>query len=207
MTVETAVIGARTTITRPEEDEEDDLVQEEDEEGRVNNSEAPVRDFDWLTDQLAVGGRLADDSAADLAAQGIGAVVDLRDEECDDEEALARAGIDFLHLPTPDLEPASPEALERGVAFVRERIARGEKVLIHCQHGIGRSALLALCVMVELGFEPLEAIRHAKQRRERVSPSPSQFSGWCAWLRSRGSEAPTMHDFGCIAYRRISTGG
>ena len=112
-----------------------------------------------------------------------------------------------LHLPTPDLEPAAPEMLDRGVTFARNHIERGERILIHCQHGIGRSALLALCVMVELGFEPLDAIRHAKQRRERVSPSPSQFAGWCAWLRSRGHEAPTMHDFGCIAYRRNSTAG
>jgi protein tyrosine phosphatase (PTP) superfamily phosphohydrolase (DUF442 family) len=173
----------------------------------VNNSNGPPADFDWLTDQLAVGGRIAGDGAATLVAHGIGAVVDLRGEDCDDEAALAQAGIEFLHLPTPDLEPASLEALDQGVSFVRDRLARGDKVLIHCQHGIGRSALLALCVMVELGFEPLDAIRHAKQRRECVSPSPSQFSGWCAWLRSRGHEAPTMHDFGCIAYRRNSAGG
>ena len=162
-------------------------------------------DFHWLTEQLAVGGRFPPERAAELAeAHGVRAVIDLRQEDQDEEALLADAGIAFLHLPTPDMHPAPPEMLERGVAFARAHIERGERVLIHCQHGIGRSALLALCVLVDQGFAPLDAIRHAKERRERVSPSPAQFEGWCAWLRARGHQAPTMHDFGCIAYRHVA---
>ena len=163
--------------------------------------------FHWLTDRLALGGAFAPEEAGDLAKQhGISAVVDLRAEDRDDEELLRAAGIELLHLPTPDLLAASHTHLEQGVAFVRERLARGEKVLIHCQHGIGRSALLALCVMVDLGFEPLDALRHAKDRREVVSLSRSQYDGWCAWLESRGIEPPDYHSFGCIAYRHLANG-
>ena len=163
--------------------------------------------FDWLTDQLAVGGSFSCQRAAELArSHGIGAIVDLREEDCDDHEQLARAGIDFLHLPTPDMHPAPVEMLDMGVHFAVGHLRRGKRVLIHCQHGIGRSALLALCVLVDRGFEPLHAIAHAKDRRERVSPSPSQFEGWCDWLRSRGHQAPDMHSFGCIAYRHLANG-
>jgi rhodanese-related sulfurtransferase len=164
-------------------------------------------DFDWLTDQLAVGGRFPCARAVQLAREhGIKAVIDLREEEQDDEELLAGAGIQLLLLPTPDLEPVSVSMLEQGVAFARKHMSDGDKVLIHCQHGIGRSALLALCVLVDHGMEPLAAIGHAKDRREKVSPSPSQFEGWCAWLDMRGHHAPTMHDFGCIAYRHLAKG-
>jgi protein-tyrosine phosphatase len=135
---------------------------------------------------------------------GISAVVDLREEERDDEELLSAAGIELLHLPTPDLEPATTAMLDRGVRFVAERIGRGEKVLIHCQHGIGRSPLLALCVMVEQGWEPLDALRHVKDLREVVSPSRSQYDGWAAWLSTRGKGAPDYHTFGCIAYRHLA---
>ena len=163
-------------------------------------------DFHWLTERLAVGGAFPADKAADLAREhGIGAVIDLRAEDCDDEESLSAAGIALLHLPTPDMQPASPRHLDQGVAFVRDHLARGDKVLIHCQHGIGRSALLALCVLVELGFKPLDALRHAKGRREIVSPSRAQYEGWCAWLESRGIEPPDYHSFGCIAYRHLAT--
>jgi predicted protein tyrosine phosphatase len=164
-------------------------------------------DFDWVTDHVAVGGCFPIERAAELAAShGISAVIDLRQEACDDAEVLGRAGLSFLHLPTPDMRPASPAMLEEGVRFAAEHIRRGGKVLIHCQHGIGRSALLALCVMVDQGLEPLAAISQAKARRQRVSPSPAQFEGWCDWLRGRGREPPDMHSFGCIAYRHLAQG-
>jgi protein-tyrosine phosphatase len=162
-------------------------------------------DFHWLTDQLALGRAFPSHEAATLArVHGIGAVVDLRAEDCDDETELQAAGIDFLHLPTPDLEPATHEHLERGVSFVRERIARNGRVLIHCQHGIGRSALLALCVLVDQGWEPLAALTHAKDRRELVSPSYAQYEGWRSWLAARGVGAPDYHAFGCVAYRHLA---
>ncbi|HEX8841967.1 MAG TPA: hypothetical protein VF757_06670, partial [Sphingomicrobium sp.] len=72
------------------------------------------------------------------------------------------------------------------------------------QGGIGRSALLALCVLVDLGFEPLDALSHAKDRREAVSPSLDQYQGWARWLEGRGKPAPDYHSFGCIAYRHLA---
>ena len=163
--------------------------------------------FHWLTDALAIGGCFPVERAQELAREhGISAIVDLREEDCDDPERLRSAGIDFLHLPTPDLQPASAAMLERGVRFVREHIAAEGKVLIHCQHGIGRSALLSLCVLVEHGWEPLDALAHAKNVREVISPSRMQYDGWVEWLAARGQAAPDYHAFGCIAYRHLSNG-
>jgi predicted protein tyrosine phosphatase len=191
-----------------EDEEEDGDRQEEHEEVSVSGIAADwTPDFHWLTEHVAVGGCFPMAVAARLAEEhDIGAIVDLRAEACDDAAALRHAGVDFLHLPTPDLEPASYEHLERGVAFVRARLERGEKVLIHCQHGIGRSALLALCVLVDQGWQPLDALTLAKDRREIVSPSRSQYDGWAAWLSARGIAAPDYHTFGCIAYRHLAHG-
>lgn len=178
--------------------------QEEDEEDQAVKW---TPDFHWLTDRLAVGGCFPAERSDQLAREhGIGAVVDLRAEDCDDDAELHAAGIDFLHLPTPDMEPASAEMLDRGVRFVEVHIAAGGKVLIHCQHGIGRSALLALCVLVEQGREPLDALAHVKDVRAVVSPSRSQYDGWAQWLASHGKTAPDYHQFGCIAYRHLANG-
>jgi predicted protein tyrosine phosphatase len=164
-------------------------------------------DLHWLTGQVAVGGCFHAGRAAELAQDhGIRAVVDLRAEDRDDAEALARAGVDLLHLPTPDLEPASVAMLDSGVEFVRGHVERGHKVLIHCQHGIGRSPLLALCVLVDQGWEPLAALAHAKDCRPAVSPSRSQYDGWVRWLDRHGRGAPDYHSFGCIAYRHRAGG-
>ena len=163
--------------------------------------------FHWLTGDLAVGGCFPMERAAHLAElHGVGAIVDLREEDCDDEALLARHGIAFLHLPTPDLHPATLERLETGVHFVRGHTEAGRRVLIHCQHGIGRSALLALCVLVDQGHAPLDALRLAKDKRELVSPSQSQYEGWAEWLRRYGHPVPDYHSFGCIAYRHLAGG-
>ena len=190
------------------EDEEEDAPSNKDEEDRVSGAERSwTPDLHWLTDLLAVGACFPIERAGELAGEhGIAAVIDLRQEDCDDEQSLRAAGIDFLHLPTPDLEPASAEMLERGVDFARDHIGRGNRVLIHCQHGIGRSALLSLCVLVEEGWEPLDALAHAKNVRAAVSPSHSQYRGWVNWLRTRGKAAPDYHTFGCIAYRHLADG-
>jgi protein-tyrosine phosphatase len=163
--------------------------------------------FSWLTETLAVGGCFPIERAADLARKHrVHAVIDLRREDRDDERLLRSAGIHFLHLPTPDLEPATLQMLDRGVEFARPYLERGEGVLIHCQHGIGRSPLLALCVMVDQGWEPLDALMQAKDRRALISPSRSQYEGWAEWLAARGRTAPDYHSFGCIAYRHLAQG-
>jgi hypothetical protein len=160
--------------------------------------------FDWITPELAVGGCFAPDDAEQLAcAHGVGAVVDLREEACDDALDLARCGIAFLHLPTPDNCGVALADLCAGVAFARAHLDAGHRVLIHCQHGIGRSALLALCVLVERGHAPLAALALAKDRRGVVSPSPSQFEAWVAWLREHGHTPPLFDDFAAIAYRHL----
>jgi hypothetical protein len=202
-THEKALKVGRETIMTVDREEDAGGVEEDDAASAVEW--AP--DFHWLTDKLALGGCFPMSRAKQIAVEhGITAVVDLRAEACDDESVLRSAGIDLLHLPTADLEPATNEHLDRGVRFVSERMRSGGKVLIHCQHGIGRSALLALCVLVEEGWQPLDALVHAKDRRWVVSPSYSQYEGWAAWLRSRGVAAPDYHSFGCIAYRHLAEG-
>jgi predicted protein tyrosine phosphatase len=198
--------GEQTTVTRRPGDDEEEDPQEED--ASVSDGDIEWQPgFHWVTDDLAVGGCFPIEQAGALAREhGIGAIVDLRQEDCDDEVRLRAAGIDFLHLPTLDLEPASVQMLEAGVAFARERIRHGQKLLIHCQHGIGRSALLALCVLVDQGWEPLDALARAKDRRAAVSPSPSQYRGWARWLEHRGKTPPDFHSFGCIAYRHLANG-
>lgn len=156
--------------------------------------------FTWITDELAVGGRFGSDVAEALAREHrIAAVVDVRAEESDDEVVLRRHGIAFLHLPTPDLHGVPLPALCEGAAFVK----RFPRALVHCEHGIGRSALLALCVLVDRGMQPLAALGLAKDRRAVVSPSPAQYEAWATWLRHTGRAVPHFDDFAAIAYRHL----
>ncbi|HEX8568312.1 MAG TPA: dual specificity protein phosphatase family protein [Caulobacteraceae bacterium] len=166
---------------------------------------ADALNLSWITPELAVGGSFPAAHAEHLARTlGVSAVVDLRAEACDDEAVLRRHGLTLLHLPTEDHCAVSPEMLADGAAFVRARLDAGEKVLVHCEHGIGRSALLALCVLVDRGADPLEALRLAKDRRELISPSPAQYEAWAAWLRGRGLSPPPFNAFAAVAYRHLA---
>ena len=167
-------------------------------------------DFHAFDQGLYVGAAFPCEAIPCIASvYAISAVVDLREEACDDEAALARQGIGFLHLPTPDHAAVSQPMLRRGVDFVVSELDRGGTVLVHCQHGIGRSALLALCVMVERGMAPLDALARAKARRGVVSPSPQQYEGWRRWLddharRTRAQwRTPDFDEFAAIAYRHL----
>ncbi len=163
--------------------------------------------FSWITDELAVGGYVPGERAAELARDHrIAAVVDLRDDACDDERLLRASGIAFLHLPTPDALGVTLGMLVDGVAFARIYVDAGKRVLIHCRHGIGRSPLLALCVLVDCGMPPLGALALAKDRRAEVSPSPAQFEAWACWLRHAGHPVPHFDDFAAIAYRHLNAG-
>jgi predicted protein tyrosine phosphatase len=160
----------------------------------------------WIEPDLAVGGSFPVERAASLARDhGIGAVVDLREEACDDVAALDACGLRFLHLPTPDMLGVGQPMLDEAVAFAREAREGGLRLLIHCEHGIGRSATTALCVLVDRGWAPLEALQLAKDRRALISPSRDQFEAWAAWLGRRGgAEPPSYHAFGIIAYRHLA---
>ena len=164
----------------------------------------------WISADLAIGGRLSNEELAALASAGIGAVIDLRSEAVDEAAILHARRIEFLHLPTDDHAAVSAAMLESGVEFAIGQIERGRRVLVHCEHGIGRSATLALCILVALGLEPMQALRLAKDRRERVSPSPAQYECWRTWLEARraahrlGWEIPEFDAFAAIAYRHLA---
>jgi len=171
-----------------------------------------VLDLSWITPTLAIGGSFSPALTVALARDHrVAAVVDLRGEGSDDAQLLAQYRVEFLHLPTMDFAPVNTAKLRRGIEFVAPHLAAGRRVLIHCARGIGRSAVLGLCVLVEQGYSPIDALALAKERRRCVSPTPSQYEAWAAWLTARRAECgatwavPTFGEFKAIVYRRSAT--
>lgn len=139
---------------------------------------SPTRlNLSWVTTSLAVGGAFHHRHVPRLRQMGITAVVDCREEASDDELALARNGIDFLRLPTPDAHTLSQTSLDRGVDWVRKQIVRGAKVYVHCSHGVGRAPELGSCVLVAEGHPADVALRIVSARRWQASPNEEQILG------------------------------
>jgi protein-tyrosine phosphatase len=167
----------------------------------------------WITPALAVGGRFPMEAARYLAEQlDIRCVVDLRIECCDDASILERQGIRLLHLPTHDTRAVSAEMLDQGSVWVKDELALGKKVYIHCEHGIGRSALLAACVLVFTGAEPVRALERLKDARAVVSPSPDQLNAFIQFCERHRRplraawDVPQFDALAQIAYRHLRQG-
>jgi hypothetical protein len=129
---------------------------------------------DRVDDHVVLGGAILPGDVDALRREGVGAVVNLCAEFRDPVERLAAAGIAHLDLPTLDRHPPSPEALARGVAFLREQAARGVTSYVHCASGAGRSATLVACYFVSRGMPPAEAIRALREKRRAVAPRACQ---------------------------------
>ena len=133
--------------------------------------------FTWITESLAVGGAPRKRDYRRLAALGITAVIDAREEASDDAEALTQVGIRLLHLPTPDRFALSQEQLRRGTRWALERLAEGGKLFVHCQHGVGRGPLQGCAILIGQGLSAPEALRTMRTRRWQAAPNDRQIEG------------------------------
>ena len=158
----------------------------------------------WVAPGLAIGGSFRPVQVEGLRELAIRRVVDVRAERCDDRELLARHGIDLLHLPTPDLNPLDRSSLVRGVEWVCEGLESSDAVLIHCEHGIGRSASLACCVLMARGFSLKEAATMLVRGRARVAPSPAQIEALLEWAHERFGRKVGWEELTGILYRPVA---
>jgi hypothetical protein len=148
-----------------------------------------ARLMEWLTDvqpkqlnysdvtpQLAVGGAFPTRQIQRLKQRGVTAVVDCRLEASDDSDALERAGIEFLHVPTLDRHGFSFEQMRVGVDGVLDHLANGGRAFMHCEHGVGRGPLMACAVLVAQGHSSPEALRIVRSGRWQALPNDRQLA-------------------------------
>lgn len=130
----------------------------------------------WVNDHLAVGGRVHPEDIKALSLVGVTHVIDTRSEYCDDEQALRAEGIELLYLPAPDTYPLTVEQLRQGAEWAQQRMRNGGRVLIHCEHGVGRSVLLTCAVLVYGGMHAHDAVQLVQQKRWQAAPNHRQVA-------------------------------
>jgi protein-tyrosine phosphatase len=96
------------------------------------------------------------------------------------EEELCRAnGTEYFTFPITDRgTPASAQATARLVRHLEEGLAGGESVAIHCRAGIGRSALLAACLLVASGLDAGTAFERVRAARGCPVPDTEEQRQW-----------------------------
>lgn len=82
---------------------------------------------------------------------------------------IAARGMDWFHLPIPDVTPPSDEFERRWLSagpHIRALLSNGENVFIHCKGGLGRAGTVAARLLIELGeATPDDAITRVREVR------------------------------------------
>lgn len=117
---------------------------------------------------------------------GLNLIVSLLEREeivelgLEQEPALCeRVGLEFLHFPIPDRGiPHSTEDLAVLIESLVCQLQAGHGIGIHCRIGVGRSALVAACLLVALG-RPIESAWSSIEKARRLSvPDTREQREW-----------------------------
>ena len=143
---------------------------------------ARPRAGDWLEDEV-VGWK----------AEGINTVVSLleRDEVMDlgldlEESLCCRESMEFIAFPIVDRGvPVSDTATAELAGSLVTKLREGNNIAIHCRAGIGRSALMAACVMISAGSTATYAFDQISAARGVQVPDTEAQRRWVEHFRLR----------------------
>jgi len=119
--------------------------------------------MDRLTENVWVGGT---NHPYFIVYGGFDVVVDLRKKDASKYSSyLQKSGIKYLKKPTPDGSGISPRDLLDVVEWIVAMVRTGAKVLIHCDLGRGRAALVVSSYLMYSGLDQETALGFVKKKR------------------------------------------
>jgi protein-tyrosine phosphatase len=142
--------------------------------GRIAISARP-RAEDWLETEVG-----------EWKASGLDMVVSLleRDEVSElglqrEAELCRSSGIEFVSFPIPDRGvPEVGSYVSQIANSIANGIADGRSIAIHCRAGIGRSSMIAACVLICSGIEASDALARIKAARGLTVPDTDEQREW-----------------------------
>lgn len=145
------------------------------------------RGGDWLEDEVR----------AWRSARVEVVVSALEQEEIDElelaqEPDLCRAhGIMYTVFPIPDRGvPSSTQATADLVRGLESQLAAAHNVAIHCRQGVGRSAVLAACLLTRAGVDDRTAFERIRAARGCSVPDTPEQHEWVAWFARQPRVVP-----------------
>jgi ADP-ribosyl-[dinitrogen reductase] hydrolase len=92
-------------------------------------------------------------------------------------ELVEKLGMRWIHLPIRDVDVPDERFEKQWVVAgpeIHDRIDAGEKILIHCRGGLGRTGLVAGLILVERGCVPCDAIQQVRAARRGAIETAAQ---------------------------------
>lgn len=138
--------------------------------------------FDEVDPSIVVGGALFPGDLDALRGLGVRSVLSLCAEYRDDTCAEV-----LMHrIPCHDDLAVGAVELDAAVRWIDDRVARGEKVYVHCAAGRGRSVSVVLAWLVKrYGLTPEAALAKVQAVRRAARPTPWQLASVRRWAEVR----------------------
>jgi protein-tyrosine phosphatase len=133
------------------------------------------RGGDWLEDEIQSWRQAGVDVVVSLLTPD-----EIADLTLADEPRWSRiSGIQFFSFPITDRGvPSSREAFLDFVTKLAEQLANGKNLAVHCRQGIGRAALVAICLLISSGIDPKTAIQGVGAARGCMVPETLEQRRW-----------------------------
>ena len=136
---------------------------------------AHPRGGEWLLDEIRA-----------LKDNGLDVIVSLLTKEEDKELSLLEekamcetVGSEFMQFPIADVSvPASSAATLELVNALDEFLSKARNVGIHCRAGVGRSGMIAACLLMMRGLSPEEALEEVSNARGVIVPQTDEQREW-----------------------------
>jgi protein-tyrosine phosphatase len=136
---------------------------------------ARPRGGDWLEQEFTAWQEQNIDTVVSLLTPEEESELSLEEEGAD----ARRHGMQFLAIPVEDRQvPKSEKAIESAVHKLDATLSAGRNVLIHCRQGIGRSGLLAACLLINRGSTADEAVEELSKVRNTQVPETAEQRQW-----------------------------
>lgn len=133
------------------------------------------RGGDWLAEEIKAWKDAHLDVIASVLTGEEESELELRQEP----ELTKSSGLTFITYPMADR--GVPESRKTFLAFLRRlegELAKGRNVGVHCRQGIGRSALVAACLLSSCGLDAPEAFRRISKARGCPVPETAEQREW-----------------------------
>jgi protein-tyrosine phosphatase len=136
---------------------------------------ARPRGEDWLGDEVEGWKKVGVDIVVSLLTSSEESELGLTSEA----EIVKRTGLTYISSPIADYSvPDSKLPMQQLAAELNDQLSRGACIGVHCRQGIGRSSLVAACVLVTSGESPKSAFEHIELARGRSVPDTTEQKDW-----------------------------
>ena len=129
--------------------------------------------------------------APELEALGVGGL----------GSAAEAAGLEWHHLPITDVQ-VPDERFERPWTYsghvLRRKLASGERIVLHCRGGLGRTGTIAARLAIELGAAPGEALDAVRRARSGAVETRAQEAYVRACEANKEDDGYTQRMLGCL---------